>query len=92
MVPPRRPRYYNKQERDAINPWKEEWLKMTTPGARRDLARTHIFPAIFNHWSSIGIVLSQKQQDERTEVRKEKFYIFPFLHINEYILTNIRIC
>jgi hypothetical protein len=72
MSPPigDRPRVYNQQERDVIDPFKADYMKTTTPAERKTLAQGHIFPALFTYWSSIGRDLSPAQIDIRSEVSK----------------------
>lgn len=45
---------YNAQELAVIKPFKEEYFAADTPAQRKTIAQTSIFPALFNHWESIG--------------------------------------
>ena len=59
---------YNAQERAAIDPFKAEYLSATSAAARKNIAQNHIFPALWNHWASIGLVLDDGETRLRTEV------------------------
>lgn len=70
MPPPTggRPRVYNDEERKVIDPFKEEYMKTTSPAERKALAQGLIFPALFTYWSSIGVDLNTEEFDIRMEV------------------------
>ena len=72
MPPPTsdRPRSYNKNERELMDKFKEEYMKTTTPAERKMIAQVRIFPALFTYWSSIGVDLSTKEMDRRSDVSK----------------------
>ena len=63
-------RLYNPQERAAIDPFKSDYLAATSPGARKTIAQTCIFPALWNYWQSIGqvTVVDDDEMRLRTEV------------------------
>jgi len=61
-------RVYNKQERAAIDVFKDKYMKATTPEARKTIAQLHIFPALFNHWKNIGKVYNKKKTRMKSDV------------------------
>ena len=61
-------RVFNKQERELINPFKELYMKTTTPSERKVIAQAHIFPKLFNYWSSIGVDITPEENNKRSEV------------------------
>jgi hypothetical protein len=75
----RRTRVYNAQERAAIDPFKADYLSATSAAARKIIAQNHIFPALWNHWASIGQVLD----DGETRLRTEVFVIYYTRHLTE---------
>jgi hypothetical protein len=82
--PEENPRAYNDLEREVMDPFKPQYMNTTTPGERKTIAQAHIFPALFNHWSSIGINLTPDEMDLRTDVS----YIKSIYH--RIILTTYR--
>lgn len=68
-------RVYNSQERSAIDPFKSDYLKATTPAGRKLIAQVHIFPALFNHWASVGIDLNDDEMKTRSDVSLIHIYI-----------------
>ncbi len=64
----RKTRAYNAQERAAIDPFKDNYLSATSAAARKVIAQNLIFPALWNHWASIGQVLDDAETRLRTEV------------------------
>ena len=46
---------YNDKECAVLNVYKEQYIKETTADGRKQLARSTIFPAIFNYWLRQGI-------------------------------------
>jgi hypothetical protein len=63
-----RPRIYNAQERNQIDPYKDDYLKTTSPGERKALAKGKIFPTLFTYWSSIGVDLTPHEMKIREAV------------------------
>lgn len=61
-------RVYNAQERSAIDPFKTQYLEATSPAARKTIAQVHIFPALFNYWSSIVEVFDDEKMYLRATV------------------------
>lgn len=74
----RKTRVYNTQERAAIDPFKAEYLSAVSAAARKSIAQTFIFPALWNHWASIGLVLNDVETHLRTEVIYIHYIIFMF--------------
>jgi hypothetical protein len=64
----RKSHVYNAQERAAIDPFKADYLAATSAAARKIIAQNDIFPALWNHWVSIGQVLDDGETRLRTEV------------------------
>ena len=64
----RKTHVYNAQERAAIDPFKADYLSASSAAARKIIAQNHIFPALWNHWVSIGQVLDEGDTRLRTEV------------------------
>ena len=76
-------RVYNKQERAAINLFKEKYMEATTSGARKTIAQLDIFPSLFNYWKSIGKVYDAK----KTRMKSNVCLILIF-QIDIYIYTG----
>jgi hypothetical protein len=57
-MPLLRHQHYTDEERAVLNGYKDQYIKETTPDGRKQLARSTIFPAIFNYWSSRGILIT----------------------------------
>lgn len=55
-------RVYDQYERAAIDVFKNEYLEATTPAARKMLAQLKIFPALFNYWESIGVIINEEKR------------------------------
>ena len=60
-------RVYNVDERQKIDPFKEEYMKSTSATERKMIAQSKVFPALFTYWSSIGVNLNSVEQDKWTE-------------------------
>lgn len=60
-------RVYNAQERAAIDPFKADYLAASSPAARKAIAQTHIFPALWNYWRSSGHRIDESEMRLRTE-------------------------
>ena len=67
---------YNARERAAIDPFKDEYMAATSAAARKAIAQIHIFPALWNYWSSIGEVIDDNQMALRTEVNIQTVHYF----------------
>jgi hypothetical protein len=63
-----RRRVYNEQERKAIDPFKDAYMKTETPAERKAIAQIDIFPALFTYWSSIGDDLNTEETKKRIDV------------------------
>jgi hypothetical protein len=61
-------RVYNDQEREVIDAFKTQYLDATSPAARKTIAMVHIFPALFNYWSSIGEFIDDSEKVLRSTV------------------------
>jgi hypothetical protein len=61
-------RVYNAQERAAIDPFKTEYMAATTPAARQTIAQVHILPALFNYWTSTGLIIDDDEMRGRAVV------------------------
>ena len=59
---------YSDEERRLIDPFKEEYMKTTTPSEQKTIAQVKIFPALFTYWLSIGVDLNPGEMDRRSEV------------------------
>ena len=75
MTPPIgvRKKVYEDDERDVINPFKDDYMKATTPAERKSIAQNLIFPALFSHWSEIGVDLNPEEENRRSEVSRISF-------------------
>ena len=61
-------RVYDKQERAVINLFKNEYMEATSPSARKLVCQLNIFPALFNYWETIGVVLDDDEKVSRGKV------------------------
>lgn len=70
MTPPLgvRKKVYNDDERKVIDPFKDDYMKATTPAERKSIAQNLIFPALFSHWSEIGLDLNPEEENTRSDV------------------------
>jgi hypothetical protein len=73
-----RRRVYNKLEREVIDQYKERYMMTTTPSQRKNIAKGEMFPKLFNYWSSLGQVISQEDQNRRSDVCKNFLYTRSF--------------
>jgi hypothetical protein len=68
-LPSGRPtRVYNTQEREVIDPFRDQYMDAGSPAARKTIAMIHIFPALFNYWASIGKVFDDRELALRSTV------------------------
>jgi hypothetical protein len=63
-----RPLVYNEEERKVIDPYKDAYMKSTSPAQRRTIAQVDIFPKLFTYWSKIGLVLTDEEENSRSAV------------------------
>ena len=61
-------RVYNKEERDLIMPYKEEYMAASTSTERRILSQTQILPKLFNYWKDMGKRYSNRDLKTKTNV------------------------
>lgn len=73
---------YNEEERNIIDPFKEDYMKTTSPSERKAIAQAHIFPALFTYWSSIGVDLNPVEMKSRSNVS--------FLFLENTFYSNYR--
>jgi hypothetical protein len=59
---------YNSEERSKIDIFKPQYLEATSPAARKTIAQVHIFPALFNYWTSIGHIIDDHAMRVRSAV------------------------
>jgi hypothetical protein len=77
-------RVYNEQERAAIDPFKADYLKATTPAGRKIIAQVHIFPALFNHWANDGVDLNDNEMKTRSDVSQfQCILVFLFISVEK---------
>ena len=46
-------------------------MSTTTPAQQKLIAQTHIFPALFTYWSSIGVDLNPDEMNKRSDVSRK---------------------
>lgn len=61
-------RVYNAQEWNVIDLFKTQYSEATSLAARKTIAWVHIFPTLFNYWSSIGEVFDDERMNLRATV------------------------
>lgn len=55
-------RVYNAEERAVIDAFKPQYMEASSAASRKQIAHMHIFPALFNHWASIGQVIDTEEE------------------------------
>ena len=61
-------RVYTDKEREVIEKFKEKYLAATSASQRRNIAQLEMFPDLFNHWSSQGIVYNKAETRRKSNV------------------------
>lgn len=51
---------YNKGELEVINKFKDQYMAAPSPGQRKIIAQTQMFPMLFNYWKGKGIIYQNK--------------------------------
>jgi hypothetical protein len=59
---------YNKDERICIDPHKTEYLKATSPAARKIIVQAKILPSLFEYWARIGEEVPDEKMTEKRDV------------------------
>lgn len=63
-----RRRVFTEQERAAVYVFKKRYMEAPNAKGRKDIAVLHIYPALFNHWKSLGKVYNAEQTKYKSEV------------------------
>ena len=89
MAPPDRLEpVYKKDERTCIDPHKTEYLKATSPAARKSIVQAQILPSLFEYWARIGQEVPDEKMAEKRDVSFLCFAIFCFAII--FRLLNVK--
>jgi hypothetical protein len=66
-------RVYDKKEREIIDPFKEDYLKATSPAGRKRIALS-LLPKLFQYWSDIGKPVPDEKMEEKRDVKLFSFF------------------